>query len=259
VTQAAEVIVASKWATPPTTKLAQTFFAMDARQLSGDCPLRERLAYERAIFREYQWADWETYRTKRGEFLRGWAGKYPQHRRGVSECLEILEGMRPRVGVYPGSFAPFHFGHLTILRQAESIFDKVIVAVGVNRQKAGAVESAKARTEELQARLRFHEVAMFSGLLTHYVEGMRLPATIVRGVRDGTDLEAELRFTRFLDELRPGTEVVWISCEAKYQHLSSSAIRELESIERGAGERYIPDTAEIYDLAGVPAQGKEQE
>jgi pantetheine-phosphate adenylyltransferase len=173
---------------------------------------------------------------------------YPQHRRGVAECIELLDGLQPRVAVYPGSFAPFHLGHLSILRQAESVFDKVIVAVGVNRQKAGAVETAQARAAELQARLRFHEVVLFPGLLTSFVEEMDLPATIVRGVRDGTDLEAELRFTRFLNELRAETGVVWISCEAEYQHLSSSAIRELEAIEPWAGERYVPDTKAIYDL-----------
>ncbi|TCO89667.1 phosphopantetheine adenylyltransferase [Chthoniobacter flavus] len=255
IVQAAEIIVASKWSQPPTTPLAQRFFAMDARQLGDECPLQERLAYERAIFCEYQWADWTTYRTKRREFLQGWARMFPQHQRGVAECYELLAGLRPRVAVYPGSFAPFHLGHLSILRQAESVFDKVIIAVGVNRQKSGAVETAQARSMELQARLRYHEVASFTGLLTSFVEQMEVPVTVVRGVRDGTDLEAELRFVRFLNELRAGTGVVWISCEAEYQHLSSSAIRELEAIEPGAGERYVPATATIYDLVDQKQPG----
>ena len=250
VTQAAEIIEASKWSAAPSTPLVEKFFALDSHQLSEGCPLHERIAYERAIFREYQWAGWTTYRQKRQEFLAGWAQKFPRHRRGAMECLEILEGLRPRIGVYPGSFGPFHLGHLSILRQAEEVFDKVIIAVGVNRQKAAAVDSAKSRSAELQERLRFHEVVAFSGLLTSFVEALPLPVKIVRGVRDGTDLEAELRFTRFLNELRPHTGVVWISCEADLQHLSSSAIRELESIESGAGARYLPDTATIYDLVG---------
>jgi pantetheine-phosphate adenylyltransferase len=252
IAQAAEIIVASKWAQPTATPLVEKFFALDAHQLSDDCPLHERLAYERAIFREYQWADWPTYRAKRREFLQGWAKMFPQHRRGVDECLELLAGLSPRVAIYPGSFAPFHLGHLSILRQAESVFDKVIVAVGINRQKPGASESAQARAADLRARLRFHEVATFEGLLTSFVEGMELPATVVRGVRDGTDLEAELRFVRFLNELRPDTGVVWISCEAELQHLSSSAIRELESIEPGAGRRYVPNAVGIYDLVAEP-------
>ena len=248
VTGALELILASKWSKPATTESEKTFFALDTKQLQDGCPLHERLSYERSIFREYQWADWPTYRSKRRQFLEGWAQLYPQHRRGVAECIELLEGLRPRVAVYPGSFAPFHLGHLSILRQAESIFDKVIVAVGINRQKPAAIESAKARFSELQAQLRFHEVASFEGLLTGFVGGMALPATIVRGVRDGTDLEVELRFARFLNELRPQTGVVWISCEAELQHLSSSAIRELEAIEPGAGQRYVPVTEQIYGL-----------
>ncbi len=246
--RAAEIIVASKWTEPPDSPMAERFFALDSWQLAEDCPLNERLAYERAIFREYQWADGETYRAKRREFLENWAKMFPQHRRGVAECIELLSGLQPRIAVYPGSFAPFHLGHLSILRQAESVFDKVIVAVGVNRQKPGAVDSVPQRSAELQSRLRFHEVATFTGLLTSFVEQLPQPVTIVRGVRDGTDLEAELRFVRFLNELRPKTGVVWISCEAELQHLSSSAIRELEAIEPGAGQRYLPDTAAIYDL-----------
>ncbi len=250
VAQAAEIILASAWAQPPATPLARRFFDLDAHPLSDDCPLDERLNYERAIFREYQWADWKTYQAKRREFLDGWAVRFPQHRRGVSECLALLNGWEPRIAVYPGSFSPFHLGHLSILRQAEAVFDKVIVAVGVNRQKAGAAESARQRFDELQGRLQFHEVASFEGLLTRFLDNLALPATIVRGVRDGTDLEAELRFVRFLQELRRGTRVIWLGCEADLQHLSSSAIRELESIEPGAGERYLPATAAIYDLVG---------
>lgn len=248
IAQAAEIIVASQWMQPPESPLAKELFALDTEQLADECPIHERLAYERAIFREYQWADWPTYRRKRWEFLEGWVRIFPQHRRGVAECIELLAGLNPRIAVYPGSFAPFHLGHLSILRQAESVFDKVIVAVGVNRQKPGALETAQARFAALQGQLRFHEVATFEGLLTRFVDALELPASIVRGVRDGTDLEAELRFGRFLNELRPGTSVVWIGCEAELQHLSSSAIRELESIEPGAGQRYIPDTAAIYDL-----------
>ena len=248
IARAAEIIVASKWSQPPGTPLVERFFELDAYQLSDECPLHQRLEYERAIFREYQWANWETYRVKRQEFLLGWARLFPRHRRGVAECIDLLAGLRPRMAVYPGSFAPFHLGHLSILRQAESVFDKVIIAVGVNRQKSGAVESSQIRSTELQARLRFHEVASFGGLLTSFVDALTLPATIVRGVRDGTDLEAELRFVRFLNELRPQTGVVWISCEAELQHLSSSAIRELEAIEPKAGKRYVPDTTAIYDL-----------
>ncbi len=254
VRRAVELIVASKWAGPVDSALEKTFFDLDAFQLSDSCPLSERLAYELAIFREFQWVDTATYRLKRAEFLQSWANRFPEHALGARECLELLRGVQPRVAVYPGSFNPFHRGHLSILRQAETMFDKVIVAVGINRQKAGAVESTESRLAELKARLPFHEVTSFSGLLTDFIAHLPSPVTIVRGVRDGTDLEAELRYSRFLNELRPGTGIVWISCEAELQHLSSSAIRELDSISPGAGARYVPTAAEVYGLGANPAK-----
>jgi pantetheine-phosphate adenylyltransferase len=247
VVRALEIIIASRWSSFPLDTLGQRFFDMDTRQLASDCPLSERLSYERAIFREYQFASWDTYREKRREFLSGWSERFSQHRKGVAECLELLEALSPRIALYPGSFNPFHLGHLSTLRQAEASFDKVIVCVGVNRQKAGAVEMLAQRRDELQTRLRFHEVAAVPGLLTDYIDALEHPVIVVRGVRDGTDLEAELRYARFLNDLRPATHVVWISCEPQLQHLSSSAIRELDAIDTGAGERYVPGTQRIYN------------
>jgi pantetheine-phosphate adenylyltransferase len=167
---------------------------------------------------------------------------------GTEACLALLASLLPRVAVYPGSFNPFHRGHLSILRQTERVFDKVIIGAAVNRQKPGANATLTQRREELQARLCFHEVVEIPALLTDFIEAFPLPLSVVRGVRDGTDLEAELRYARFLAELRPGTNVVWIGCEAELQHLSSSAIRELESISPSSGLRYVPQTQDIYGL-----------
>ena len=248
VLRAAEIIVASKWSEAPADALTWKFWGADCRPLAADYPLAARMAYERAVFREYQWAPWMVYREKRAEFLRGWTQRFPQQRAGVESCLGLLEGLSPRVAVYPGSFNPFHRGHLSILRQAERVFDKVIIGVAVNRQKPGAAATLEQRRAELQSRLCFHEVVEIPGLLTDFIEQFPLPLSVVRGVRDGTDLEAELRYARFLSELRPNTNVVWIGCEAELQHLSSSAIREMNSIAAGSGARYVPETSEIYGL-----------
>jgi len=251
VKKAADLIRASKWDTSPVDPLTLKFFRLDTYQLSAECPISERILYEQAIFREYQFAPWATYHAKRREFLENWKNRFPEHRHGVDECLEILHAIKPRIALYPGSFNPFHHGHLSILRQAEMAFDKVIIGLGVNRQKAGAAEALSQRHTALQERLRYHEVTPISGLVTSFIEDYPLPVTVVRGVRDGTDLEAELRYSRFLNELRPKTNVVWIACESNLQHLSSSSIRELDAIEPGAALRYLPNTTSIYGEDGL--------
>ena len=247
--RAMELIHDSRWTQMPATPLGRVLFELDTRQLADDCPTAERFAYERAIFREYQWAPWREYRVKRAEFLRGWAQRFPHQRRGAEECIELLAASQPRVAVYPGSFHPFHLGHWSTVQRAEQTFDKVIVALGVNRQKVTTADSLRTRQEALQKQLPFHETVAFDGLLSGFLDGLETEATVVRGVRDGTDLEAELRYARFLEELRPGTAVVWISCQPQFQHLSSSAIRELASIEPGAESRYVPTAAQIYGLS----------
>jgi pantetheine-phosphate adenylyltransferase len=245
---AAHLIRFSNWSKRPDSDMERRFFELDTRQLGPGASLGERLRYETAIFREYQCVPLSAYRAKRAEFLRGWADRFPEHRRGVEECLELLNAFEPRMAVYPGSFNPFHLGHLSILRQAELVFDKVIVAVGVNRQKSNTIDAMQQRHATLQNQLCFHQVTAFEGLLSEFLDQLDWPVTVVRGVRDGTDLEAELRFARFLNELRPNTPVQWMGCEAELQHLSSSGIRELESFSAGCANRYVPDAAAIYGL-----------
>lgn len=255
--QARELILGSKWTQMPASRLGRLFFALDTAQLADECPTRSRLVYERAVFREYQWVSWPTYLQKRNEFLTDWAQRFPHQRRGAQECADLLQALAPRVAVYPGSFHPFHLGHWSILQRAGWTFDKVIVALGVNRQKSGSTGSLDARRQALQAQLPFHEVVAFDGLLSEHLDETNFTGAVVRGVRDGTDLEAELRYTRFLDDLRPDTTVVWISCEPQFQHLSSSAMRELAAIKPGAESRYLPTAEQIYGLCGevpLPAE-----
>jgi pantetheine-phosphate adenylyltransferase len=253
-----ELIHNSKWSGQEMDALTQEFFLYDSAQLADANSLADRMTYERAIFQEYQYHPWQAYRDGRMQFLDKWAVWYPQHRKGACECKELLAAFTPRIAVYPGSFNPFHYGHLSVLRQAEMVFDKVIVALGVNRQKfidatsKDAVDSIiQTRHDKLQAQIKFHQVDLFNGLLPEYLASLAYPVSIIRGVRDGTDLEADLRYARFIKDLGATAPIIWVGCEAQTQHLSSSAIRELESLRAGAGAAYLPDAERVYNLAGA--------
>lgn len=211
--------------------LSEALLEMD-RRILGSSNLSELLAWENAIAREYQLHPWPDYVAGRCRFLR-------DHQ--LSNLAGYVESKRPRIGIYAGRFDPFHQGHLDILLRAEELFDKVIVAVGINPdKKSGSVEE---RLNAVRESLPFHEVRGFGGLLTDLVEeiGTYADASVVRGLRDGYDLQQEINQARFLEDLSPQARTVWIPCDRRSQHISSTAIRALRKFGSEAAVSYLPD------------------
>lgn len=147
-----------------------------------------------------------------------------------------------RVGVYAGSFKPFHRGHLDVFEKASKMFDKVIVAVGVNPDKKDVMTASNAADV-----LPYEQVETYPGLLADYLLSLmrssRCDVTLIRGVRNGWDLQQEFNLIRFVgdhveEEAGPGSfKVSLIPCDPSLAHISSSAIRGLPEEERF---RYIP-------------------
>ncbi len=138
-----------------------------------------------------------------------------------------------KVGVYAGSFNPFHNGHLNILLKAEKIFDKVIIARGINPEKSNVVVP-------LPEVLDNRSVMQFSGLLTDFVKTLPYEnVTIIRGLRNTTDLQFELNQYRYFQDLMPEVQVVSIFCDREFEHISSSGIRALSSFGKEHVEKYL--------------------
>src|SRR5688500_17101353 len=104
----------------------------------------------------------------------------------------------PRIALYPGSFDPVTNGHLDVVRSAVRLADRLVVAVGAHASKAPlfAVEERRAMIEEAcgpLAKAAGCELAVstFGGLV---VDAAREAGAvcIVRGIRDGTDLDYEM-------------------------------------------------------------------
>lgn len=215
----------------PSTPLSEHLLAMDRRILSST-DFHELLSWERSIAREYQYVSWPDYVAGRTDFLEA---------NGLIALAGYVRAHRPHIGIYAGSFDPFHEGHLNILTRAEEIFEKVIVAVGINPDKrSGDVES---RVERVRQALPFHEVVAFSGLLTELVAEVSAYATVtlIRGLRDGYDLQQEINQARFLEDISPGVRMAWIPCDRRFQHISSSAIRALGKFDAEKASGYLPD------------------
>jgi len=136
------------------------------------------------------------------------------------DIVDILESWYPKIGICCGSFNPFHKGHLNILHKAEDIFDKVIIARGVNPDK-------NEKIFDLPKSILNRQIVDYDCLLTDMLCNLGYDVTLIRGLRNSTDLQYELTQFQFLQDTMPDIKIVNIFCDKEFEHISSSAIRSL--------------------------------
>ena len=178
----------------------------------------EFIAYEKGIFKEYQYLDYNVYKTNRIDFLT---------KNNVDEkYINYVKYFQPKIGIYAGSFNPFHIGHYNILEKAENIFDKVIIAKGINITKINS------KIYELPYKISNRQIIEYDGLLTDLIDSFGNDITLIRGLRNATDLQYEQTQYRFMKDLKPDLKMVNIFCDVEYEHISSSSIKVLENYGR---------------------------
>ncbi|HEY3013554.1 MAG TPA: pantetheine-phosphate adenylyltransferase [Nocardioides sp.] len=132
-----------------------------------------------------------------------------------------------RRAVCPGSFDPVTNGHVDIVQRAASLFDEVVVAVGVNKSKS-RMFTADERIEMLQqavGHLPNVTVDGFSGLLTTFCQERGIHA-IVKGLRAVSDFDYELQMAQMNSSLAD-VETVFVPTSPEYSFLASSLVKEV--------------------------------
>lgn len=149
---------------------------------------------------------------------------------------------KPSIAVYTGSFDPVTLGHLNVIERAASLFDELIIGVGVNTEKR-PLFSPTQRVELLQLvvdRWPNVRVETFDGLAVQFVRqcGARV---MVRGVRPLTDIAAEFTMLMANRQLDPQIETVFLMADEHYAHVSSSLIKQIVPLSTdGMLERFVP-------------------
>lgn len=136
--------------------------------------------------------------------------------------------------VFPGSFDPITNGHIDLVKRAIPLFDKVVVAVGVNSQKK-ALFSLERRTEWLERVFEDHdtvEVHHFEGLTVNFCKEVGAKY-ILRGLRNASDFDYEKTISQLNSIIGDGLETLFYISKPEYSHISSTIVRE---IIRGHGE-----------------------
>lgn len=134
-----------------------------------------------------------------------------------------------KIAVFPGSFDPFTIGHKSVLDSALPLFDKVVVAIGVNSEKKGffPLEERVSAIAKLYAGNSKVEVATYSSLTVDFCKSKNA-RFIIRGLRNSADFEFEKCIAQTNKQLS-GIETIFLMTPPEYSHVSSSVVRELLS------------------------------
>ena len=154
--------------------------------------------------------------------------------------------LSPRVAVYTGTFDPVHLGHLDIIARGSRLFDRLIVGVGINPDKATGftiderVTLLKAVTGEFEN----VEVLPFTGLAVQFVRkaGARI---MVRGLRTLSDMEYEFTMSLTNLALDPAIETVFLMAKETYSHISGTLLRQIARLG-GDLEKFVPPTVKEF-------------
>jgi pantetheine-phosphate adenylyltransferase len=139
--------------------------------------------------------------------------------------------MKTSVAIYPGSFDPVTNGHLDLIARGEKMFDRLIVAVLKNADKAPLFTLSE-RVEMLREVTRQWdavEVDVFDGLLVDYAR-KRGAAVILRGIRAVSDYEYELQMALMNRKLEPRLETVFMLPGESFSYLSARLVREIAQL-----------------------------
>lgn len=200
------------------SQLSSDLCKLDIHNLYADFQTFYDNSYK--IFKEYQFVDYKEFASKRIEVLK--------HYHVNETYIEAIKAFKPNIGVYAGSFNPFHKGHLNILEKAEKIFDKVIIARGQNPTK----KNQPYYTMPVQIQNR--QVVEYEGLLTDFINSLGYDVTLIRGLRNSTDLQYEMTQYQYCRDFKPDIKVVSIFCDKEFEHISSSAIQMLSDFNRSS-------------------------
>lgn len=155
-----------------------------------------------------------------------------------------------KVAIFPGNFNPLHRGHINLMISASRLFDKIVVAV-----ECDPVQASMSYHLQVQKALRESGapdgsvvVTQFSGALTDLVAQVRKSDTeageqneyaIMKGVRNGSDLERHKTVTRTEEELGLDVPTVLLIPGATDEHLSGSVLRGLVKFGKNLGQEKV--------------------
>lgn len=133
-----------------------------------------------------------------------------------------------RIALYPGTFDPITNGHKDLVRRAASIFQRVIVAIAANPNKAPMfnLDSRVDMARRVLLDIANVEVVGYSGLTVEFARA-RKATVVVRGLRAVSDFEFEFQLANMSRHLAREIETVFLTPQEQFTFISSTLVREI--------------------------------
>ena len=164
-----------------------------------------------------------------------------------SACGRGLTGVLKRmalIALYPGSFDPVTNGHIDVLSHTLRLADQVVVAIGIQASKT-PMFPAEERMEMLSNVARSMNAAdrikitTFTGLVVDAARAEN--ATIlIRGLRDGTDLDYEMQMAGTNATLAPDVQTVFLPASPGVRHIAATLVRQIAAMG-GDVSGFVPE------------------
>ena len=159
-----------------------------------------------------------------------------------------------KLGLYCGSFNPFHIGHLSIAQKAQNLFDDVIIARGTNSDKTQVIPHNNDNDFIVANRVHpeFKTIEYF-GFTTDLIKSFvkrgyeSTNLFLIRGIRSSHDYDVEMNQITAMKDMFEDLQVVMIPCDKQYEHVSSSLIRSIWKFDRHAADKYLVQNGKVEE------------
>jgi len=144
------------------------------------------------------------------------------------------------IAIFPGSFDPITCGHASVIKRALPLFDKIIVAIGVNTTKSTYfdLETRLKMIRAVFADINKIEVRSYSSLTIDFCKEVNAKF-LLRGLRTSADFEFERSIGQINKQLNPEIETVFMLTQPEHAALNSSIVRDILHY-KGDVSQFVP-------------------
>ena len=150
-----------------------------------------------------------------------------------------------KIAIFPGSFSPFTLGHRSVVDRALPLFDKIIIAIGINSKKNEyfSIEEREQWINEIYKKNSKIEVQFYEGVTVDLCEKVGANY-ILRGLRDSHDFKYEKNIAQTNKKLNDKIETIFIITPPEISHISSTIVRDI--IKNGGDvSQFLPDEVDL--------------